>query len=168
MPFNVKLSLVIQLLLLYSIESGEIPVTPPEPEPSPLPRLFQAQCVPQEDRSLDRPGEKKKADLNKKATAEPRPPNEPHTANVASATAPPPGLRVTPVGCEESEKVANVQVAPKILQPARLAQASDTGYGTGLSSRKKVGTGMYVCLRWLHEVSVFMQSFLPIRCVKVP
>ena len=92
--------------------------------------------------SLCRPGGEK---LSQKAMAEPRPPNEPHTANVASMTAPPPGLRMVPMG-RESEKVANVQVALKSIQHARPAQASDTGYGTGLSSRKKVAMGMYVCL----------------------
>ena len=144
MQFDVKLSLVIQFLLSYFIESGKVPVTPPEPEPSPLPRDFQAQYVPQGDRSLNRPGEKKKADLSKRAKAELRPPNEPYTANVGSATAPPPGLRVAPVGREDSEKVAIVQATPKNIQPDRQAQASDTGYhtNTGPSGKKKVGIGM--------------------------
>ena len=151
--------------LLHSVDDGNIYV--PEEPRTPLPIAVQ-----QEHRdsaklqaASSRPGGKK-VDLSKRAKAEPRPPNEPHTANVASATAPPPGLQVAPVGREDSEKVANVQVALKSIQHARPAQASDTGYGTA-SSKKKVDTGMYICPRWLHEVSVFMESFLPIRCVQV-
>ena len=155
---------------LHSVDADNIYAA--EEPPTPLPKAVQREqpdlSVQQEQRSqaaFSRPGEKK-VNLSRKAKAEARPPNEPHTANVGSAMAPPPGLRMAPVGREESENVANVQVARKILQPSRPAQASDTGYGTGLS-RKKVDTGMYICPRWLYEVSVFIQSFLPIRCVQV-
>ena len=84
--------------------------------------------------AVSRPG--KGAD--KKSKAEPRQPNEPHTANVGSATAPPSGRREAPVG-RESVKVPAVQAAPH-----QLAQASDQGYGTGTgsSSRNKLVTGM--------------------------
>ena len=151
------------IVLLHSVDDGNSYV--PEASPTPLSIQREQHDSGEPQAASNRPGGKK-LDLSKKTKAEPRPPNEPHTANVASATAPPPGLRVAPVGREDSEKVANVQVVPKILQPARPAQASDTGYGTA-SSKKKVDTGMYICPRWLHEVSVFMESFLPIRCVQV-
>lgn len=85
--------------------------------------------------AVSRPG--KGAD--KKSKAEPRQPNEPYTANVGSATAPPPGQREAPVG-RESVKVSAVQAAPH-----QLTQVTDTGYGTGTgtSSRNKLGTGMH-------------------------
>ena len=84
-----------------------------------------------------RPGKRAGA-LDTKPKAELRQPNEPHTAIVGSATAPPPGRREAPVG-RESVKVPAVQAAPH-----PLAQASDQGYGTGTgsSSRNTLVTGM--------------------------
>lgn len=87
--------------------------------------------------AVSRPGKEAGA-LDKKSKAEPRPPNEPHTANVGSATAPPLGQWVAPMGREGSAQAPTVQAAPH--QPAhQLGQ----GYGTGAgsSSRKKLGTG---------------------------
>ena len=77
--------------------------------------------------------------LGKKSKAELRPPNEPHTASVGSATVPPPGQWEAPVGREENVKVSAVQAAP---HPP--AQVSDQGYGreTGSSTQNKLGTGM--------------------------
>ena len=151
--------------LLHSVDGDNIYATKEPPTPLPIAVQREQRDSAETQAAFSRPGGKKD-DLSRKAKAEARPPNEPHTANVGSAMAPPPGLRMAPVGREESENVANVQAPPKILQHAQPAQASDTGYGTA-SSKKKVDTGMYICPRWLHEVSVFMQSFLPIRCVKV-
>ena len=116
----------------------------PEELPTPLAIAVQReQRDSAELQAVCRPGGKN-VDLSQKATAEPRTPNEPHTANVASATAPPPGLRMTPVDRVESEKVDNVQVAPQSTQHARPEQAMDTEYGTstGPLGRKKVGIGM--------------------------
>ena len=88
--------------------------------------------------AVSRPGKGAGA-LDKKSKAEPRPPNEPHTANVGSATVLPPGQREAPVGREESVKPPAVQAAPH-----RPAQATVQAYGTGTgsSSRNKLGTGM--------------------------
>ena len=86
---------------------------------------------------VSRPGKGAGA-LDRKSKAEPRQLNEPHTANVGSATAPPPGRPEAPVD-RKSVKVPAVQAAP---HPP--AQASDQGYGreTGSSTQNKLGTGM--------------------------
>ena len=110
--------------------------------------------APQGDLDVNRPG-KKAADLNKKSGNDRRPPNEHHSVNVASTTIPH-GPRVDPVGREETVKAAIVQAA-RTPQPA---QASDHGYATGTSSKRKTGTGTHT-LHGCLEKKVITNSFLP-------
>ena len=120
---------------MYSVDTGDTYV--PEKPPNLLQIAAQREQLTAEESPVpvSRPGKGAGA-LDRKSKAEPRPPNEPHTANVGSATALPP--REAPVG-RESVKVPAVQAAPH-----RPAQASDQGYGTGTgsSTQNKLGTGM--------------------------
>ena len=108
---------------------------------------------------VGRPG-KKATDLSKKSRAEPRPPNEHHSVDVASGTVPH-GLRMAPVGREETVKAAVVQAA-RALQPA---QASDQGYATGTTNKRKTGTGTYTLHGCLVK-KVIVNSFLLFSCVR--
>ena len=124
-----------------------------ELERSPLPRDPKARYKPQVT-SVQRP-DKKATDLSKKTKAEPRPCNESYTTNVTSTTVPP--LRLAPVGCEE---VALIAKNVPITQP-------DTGYGTGtnLSSKKKVGKGMFT-LAAVSVCTVLNKNRNPENCVE--
>ena len=101
-----------------------------------IPQPNSYQYGPSGEVSPGRPG-KKEFTLSKKTRAEPRPPNESHTADVASTMALLACQRMPPVGSEESAKVGIVQPAAKSIQSPRPAQASDLGYGTGTGT----GTG---------------------------
>ena len=119
---------------MYSVDTDDMYI--PEKPPNLLQIAAQREQLTAEESPVpvSRPGKGAGA-LDRKSKAEPRQLNEPHTANVGSATVPP---REAPVG-RESVKVPAVQAAPH--QPA---QASDQGHGTGTgpSSRNKLGTGM--------------------------
>lgn len=123
---------------MYPIDTGDTYVPEKPPNLLQIAAQREQRTVEESPVATSHPG-KGAVPLHMKSKAEPRPPNEPHTVNVGSATAPPPGQWEAPVGREESVKVPAVQAAPH-----QLAQASDQGYGTrtGTSTQTKLVTGM--------------------------